>query len=212
MITFDSTRNRFVCEVDRRIKGTDGKIMRVRKRKILPKGTTEEDAFVMARKFEADLLRPYLASSSSNGWDEHVDALTNNRQSWIYKTLAKCRSRRSCSLTPPQLSSLLRRSRGRCMVTGIPFRFDTVGDSKRKPYSYSLDRIDSSKGYSEDNCRVVCYAVNLAMLSWGEEVLQDIAVGYVLNRYGALGRSMEDGHHFTQPNFAKQNEIRLVSG
>ena len=42
----------------------------------------------------------------------------------------------------------------------------------------SLDRIDSSKGYTVENCRLVCTAVNLAMNEWGEDVLERIALYY----------------------------------
>ena len=57
---------------------------------------------------------------------------------------------------------------GLCSVTGIPFVLDSTGDSAVKhPLAPSIDRIDSSKGYTADNVRVVCWAVNAACSTWG---------------------------------------------
>ncbi len=67
---------------------------------------------------------------------------------------------------------------GRCAVSGL--RLDVAKRERnvngwKRPFSPSLDRIDSSRGYLQDNCRIVCSAVNNAMGSWGEGVLHLIA-------------------------------------
>lgn len=46
-----------------------------------------------------------------------------------------------------------------CQVTGAPFDLETP----RGPFSPSLDRIDNSKGYTADNCRVVVLCLNLGV-------------------------------------------------
>ena len=77
-----------------------------------------------------------------------------------------------------ELRTLIARAGRCCEVTGIPFSYDRVGPSSRSrsPWGMSLDRIDSSKGYTVENCRLVCTAVNLAMNEWGEDVLERIAL------------------------------------
>lgn len=45
-----------------------------------------------------------------------------------------------------------------CAVTDLPFRLTAQG--KPNPYSPSVDRIDPSKGYLKNNCRLVLYGVN----------------------------------------------------
>ncbi len=65
---------------------------------------------------------------------------------------------------------------GRCELTDIKFDFSESAHDRR-PFAPSIDRIDSGKGYTESNVRVVCVAVNLAMNQWGEDVLRKIAVG-----------------------------------
>lgn len=64
----------------------------------------------------------------------------------------------------------------RCAVTGIPFEHRRR-PGRWPPYAPSLDRKDSALGYTNDNVRLVCVAVNLAMNAWGEGVLYRIAAG-----------------------------------
>jgi hypothetical protein len=54
---------------------------------------------------------------------------------------------------------------GVCEITGC--RFDL--SPGRKWNSPSIDRINSKLGYTPENVRVVCQAMNLAMADWGEE-------------------------------------------
>jgi hypothetical protein len=62
--------------------------------------------------------------------------------------------------------------RGYCEATGIPFNMQS-GEG-RSPFAPSIDRIDCSKGYTEENARVVVWAFNMACGEFGEEVLWQI--------------------------------------
>lgn len=50
--------------------------------------------------------------------------------------------------------------------------------SKINPYSPSLDRIDTSRGYTKDNVRLVVYAVNIMLMDWGESIFARVVNGY----------------------------------
>lgn len=77
-------------------------------------------------------------------------------------------------LTRVEVEALFLASNGRCAVSGIAFsRFRPLNSTKR-PWYPSLDRIDSSRAYTPDNCRFVCVAVNVAMGEWGEWVLRAV--------------------------------------
>jgi hypothetical protein len=54
-------------------------------------------------------------------------------------------------------AELLIRQSGKCWVTGTELVINGYSDDVR---SYSIDRLDDSKGYSVDNCRAVCVWVN----------------------------------------------------
>jgi hypothetical protein len=64
---------------------------------------------------------------------------------------------------------------GVCEITGIPFILEaTEEDRKGKfthPFSPSVDRIDSLRGYTKDNCQVVVWIYNRAK---GEDDHEDI--------------------------------------
>jgi hypothetical protein len=60
---------------------------------------------------------------------------------------------------------------GVCELTRIPFDLEH-GKTWNSP---SLDRIDSSKGYTPDNVRVVLYCLNVMANIWGENKIIEIA-------------------------------------
>ena len=60
-----------------------------------------------------------------------------------------------------------------CMVTAIPYNLGGRGGSKVFPFMPAIDRIDPSKGYTKDNCRLVCNIVNTAKLDWPDSILGD---------------------------------------
>src|SRR6185312_2735349 len=80
-------------------------------------------------------------------------------------------------LTVQHVAEMVERAGGHCEMSGLPFSMiDVCGV---KPFAPSIDRIDSSRGYNAENCRLVCYAVNVALHQWGDAVLRRIAHGIV---------------------------------
>lgn len=51
---------------------------------------------------------------------------------------------------------------GKCERTGIPFVLEKHESRMTNPYSPSVDRKDSTKGYTYSNVQIVCTAYNLA--------------------------------------------------
>lgn len=65
---------------------------------------------------------------------------------------------------------------GKCELTGYPFSL-----APGKPYnSPSLDRIDSNKGYTYENVRVVLHLVNAALGDWGEDILAEVLAPWAM--------------------------------
>lgn len=71
---------------------------------------------------------------------------------------------------------LSRISKG-CEVTGMRFVLTGFKGSKtiRHPMSPSIDRIDTNRGYTKDNCRMVTLIFNTARSDWGDEVVIEFA-------------------------------------
>lgn len=97
---------------------------------------------------------------------------------WSAATRAK-RKGIAFSLTDGDVAEVQRRiDAGCCEITGTPFDLS----SGRHFNSPSIDRIDSTRGYSSDNIRVVCYAMNAAMNEWGEGVLLQVVTSWLAKR------------------------------
>lgn len=85
-----------------------------------------------------------------------------------------------CTITKEWVIERIKK--GECQLTKIKFDMTRTTMGKRRPYSPSIDRIDNSKGYTADNCRVVLSAVNVALNEWGEELFFIISTAYLQNR------------------------------
>lgn len=68
-----------------------------------------------------------------------------------------------------------------CELTGAKLVAGVGAGSPGKRYwnTPSLDRIDPTKGYTYANIRVVCWAMNCAMGTWGEAVLLDLVQKWI---------------------------------
>lgn len=84
---------------------------------------------------------------------------------------------RECQLTLDVARELWARCKGHCELTGIRFHVRREAGTQYRAFSPSIDRRDSAAGYTLNNVRVVCTAVNVAMNQWGEDVLRRIAKG-----------------------------------
>ncbi len=58
-----------------------------------------------------------------------------------------------------------------CVKTGLQFTLEDNGSnySNRSPTTPSVDKIDSKKGYTEDNVQIVCWAYNVAKQQFSDE-------------------------------------------
>lgn len=70
-----------------------------------------------------------------------------------------------------------------CALTG--YQFSSLS-KERSPLSPSIDRIDSSKGYTPDNIRAVCHALNVGMNEWGFEKIAPLWKAAINHSAGPL--------------------------
>jgi len=72
---------------------------------------------------------------------------------------------------------LVRRSGGRCELSGIEFEAaPSTCKGGRRPFVASVDRLDSQGGYEPSNCRLVVAIVNQACSTWGDVPLLRLAL------------------------------------
>jgi hypothetical protein len=69
-----------------------------------------------------------------------------------------------CNLTYEEAHLQWELQQGKCALSGAPLLSE--GGS---PYTASLDRTDSSKGYTADNIQWVCWIVNKMKMDWTQE-------------------------------------------
>ncbi|MCP3686752.1 MAG: hypothetical protein GY861_29285 [bacterium] len=60
---------------------------------------------------------------------------------------------------------------GKCCKTDIEFVYEY-----NSPYAPSIDRIDSSKGYTKNNCQIVCKIYNFAKNVWTDKDVEIMAI------------------------------------
>lgn len=128
--------------------------------------------------------------SVSQKWREYVQGLKNDKASWVYNIYNSILSRsrrkeRLCNISVDDIFDLVISSNGRCQVTDIPFSMNKPQNCRTAPYFPSIDRIDSSKGYCKGNCRLICYAVNMALNQWGDQVLEKISMAFLYKKMRA---------------------------
>lgn len=59
------------------------------------------------------------------------------------------------------LISLYKKQNGLCAISKELLTWNSGTGRHKNPYNISIDRIDSSKGYTKENVQIVCYMVNL---------------------------------------------------
>ena len=70
---------------------------------------------------------------------------------------------------------------GTCVLTGLQFIFERTSNKQQRytPFGPSLDKIDYTKGYTQDNTRLVCVIVNLALNTFGDECFDKMCEAYI---------------------------------
>lgn len=86
-------------------------------------------------------------------------------EGFISQTVHNCKTRASkkgfdCDITKEDIKTLMQTQEMKCAVTGVEMTLESNSRKKANAYKCSVDRIDSTKGYTLDNIQLVCWAVN----------------------------------------------------
>ena len=77
------------------------------------------------------------------------------------------------------LLDLWKKQSGRCALTNIDFILKRTESYNSEPFAPSIDKINPKLGYTIDNIRLVCVAVNYALNEFGEDIFKQICLAYL---------------------------------
>lgn len=86
-------------------------------------------------------------------------------------------------LTTEFLADLAKEQNYRCALTGMKFKLQKNGPFRVDPYALTVDRIEPQKGYVQGNVRLICFAMNLALMNWGEDVFASFAIAFTQQHF-----------------------------
>lgn len=127
-------------------------------RRQLRESTGCKDLESAIRALNQRSITPCLESVKPGQFDRKAFA------KWVKRLRRSCISNsrgRPFDLTEEAIWQMAERSNCQCEVSGIPLDLSKTAQGSKMPFSPSIDRIDSSKGYVIENCRLVCTIVNL---------------------------------------------------
>lgn len=76
------------------------------------------------------------------------------------------------------LNDLYAIQKAKCAITNIDFDLLKVPEFRIRPWAPSIDRINSSLGYTKDNVRFVCVVVNLSLNQFGLSIFDKMCKAY----------------------------------
>ena len=101
--------------------------------------------------------------------------LENTINKGLWRAISRARKRGwSVNIDAPHLAELWHKQRGLCALSGLPLQMS----GSRKAMSlltWSLDRIDSTKGYTKGNVRIVCMMANVCKSDNPDDVVFEFA-------------------------------------
>lgn len=86
----------------------------------------------------------------------------NGRAKTMLKQMERRTKQKGWSPCEIEMDWILERlNKGTCELTGIEFQYRKLPNKVRNPFVASIDRIDSSIGYTLKNCRMIIWQINL---------------------------------------------------
>lgn len=78
---------------------------------------------------------------------------------------------------------LYEKQRNKCAITGLNFDLQKDSNFRIRPWAPSVDRINSKLGYTKNNIRLVCVAVNLAINQFGDLTFDKMCQAYINSKF-----------------------------
>lgn len=136
------------------------------KRREIPLGRSREEALSNWKQIAPKYI---AADKQPTNWEAAL-------RSVLKSTKARAKHRKfAFELTMDHVLAMFAKNEGRCELSGIAFSAKSMNGKRFRPWMPSIDRRDSSKGYTLDNSRMICAYVNVAINQFGESTLLYVA-------------------------------------
>lgn len=155
----------------------------------LPNASEWSDEFMNAYREAERQSDVFHEEERERGAGRMPDAKRNALFGTILRAAGERASRRGlpCTITMDDLEQMFFTQKGRCALTGIKIHDKKSERCVKKPFSASLDRIDSRIGYTPENVRLVCQIANNARHSYTDDEFYKMCAGaarFVKNKEG----------------------------
>ena len=107
--------------------------------------------------------------NNSNKYDHKYTKAYRSRTAENFIRHLLSYKKRSETLTIEEVMVIYTNQNGKCALSGVEMAFTQSGG--KCPTNISIDRIDSSLGYSKDNVQLVCSLVNTMKMQYSKEEL-----------------------------------------
>lgn len=115
-------------------------------------------------------------------YDHKYRTIENFLRSLVNGVKGRCRARSiKFDINFDCINKLYIEQNGRCLLTGIKLELKKPKDNNSRPFPFSpsIDRIDSNKGYTKNNIRLICWSMNNSLNMYGEDVYRFVAIKYI---------------------------------
>jgi hypothetical protein len=101
----------------------------------------------------------------------------------LNRARSHAKNKRECNISLLDLKKQWEKQKGICPYTGwaMENKMQTSAKLKKSPTMASVDRIDSSKGYTPDNIQFVCFIANIAKHDFSENDFLNFCEAVVKN-------------------------------
>lgn len=133
----------------------------------IPMGLSGEaflEAYYLARRGER---LPQQSAFDKLKWSP---LLSNTIRKMINMAKARAKERgMDFNISHDDILQALERQGGLCALSRAEFDITAAENGRRRKRCMSIDRIDSSRGYTNDNIRITSVMVNMARLNWSDD-------------------------------------------
>jgi hypothetical protein len=84
-----------------------------------------------------------------------------------------------CNIDSSFIKEMWDKQNGKCILTGISFTITNKRNNSHFPFALSIDRIDYKKGYTKNNVRLIIYALNIGLNTFGENLYKYLCKKYL---------------------------------